>query len=115
MAVMCGVVRFGVLLWAASLVAGAAIAQTDAPAAAPLEVYGGMPAYDLVEVSPSGDRLAYIAVVGEDRNLIINNLADMRLIGGIGAGDVKVRGLDRVGEDHVVIWTSATQSSAAMG
>ncbi len=115
MAMMCGVVRFGVMVWAASLAAGAAMAQTDAPAAAPLAVYGGMPAYDLVEVSPSGDRLAYIAVVGEDRNLIINDLADMSLIGGIRAGDVKVRGIDWVGEDHVVISTSATQSSAAMG
>ncbi len=107
--------RAGAVALAISMAAGVATAQAPPPTPAPLEVYGGMPAYDLVEVSPSGDRLAYIAVVGEDRNLIINDLSDMSLIGGVRAGDVKVRGLDWIGEDHVVISTSATQSSAAMG
>lgn len=81
----------------------------------PLDVYGGLPAYDLVEVSPSGDRLAYIAVIGEERSLIINDLNDMSLIGGVRAGDVKVRDLNWVGEDHVVLSTSATQVSASIG
>jgi dienelactone hydrolase len=89
------------------------------PAAAqdpvPLETYGGMPAFDLVEVSPAGDRLAYIAVVGEERSLVINDLADMSLIGGVRAGDVKVRDLNWAGEDHVVVSTSATVTSAAIG
>ena len=95
------------VLWAA---ATSAHAQT-----APLEVYGGLPAYDLVEVSPSGDRLAYIAVIGEERSLIINDLNDMSLIGGVRAGEVKVRDLNWAGEDHVVLSTSATQAGASLG
>lgn len=93
-------------------------AQEAAPApitAAPLDAYGAMPAYDFVEVSPSGDRLAYVTVVGEDRSLIINDLGDMSLIGGVRAGDVKVRGLGWVGEDHVYIYSTATQVGASIG
>ena len=93
-------------------VGAGAFAQTTP---ADLSVYGAMPAYDVPSLSPSGDRLAYVAVVGEDRSLIINDLADMSLIGGVRAGNVKVRDLDWVGEDHVMITTSATQSSALTG
>jgi dipeptidyl aminopeptidase/acylaminoacyl peptidase len=95
------------LLWTA---ATPAFAQT-----APLEVYGGLPAYDLVEVSPAGDRLAYIAVIGEERSLIIHDLNDMSLIGGVRAGEVKVRDLNWAGEGHVVLSTSATQAGASLG
>jgi len=97
------------VLWG---VGGRALAQT---APADLSVYGAMPAYDIPSLSPSGDRLAYIAVVGEDRSLIINDLADMSLIGGVRAGDVKVRDLDWIGETHVMITTSATQASNLTG
>lgn len=109
------------LLSAVTLDPSAAIAQTAeaatavATAPADLAVYGGMPAYDLAVVSPSGDRLAYVAIVGEERSLIVNDLSDMSLIGGVRAGDVKVRDLDFVGEDYVLITTSATQSSNLTG
>lgn len=82
---------------------------------APLSVYGNLPAYDEVRLSDSGDRLAYISIVGEERSLIINSLEDMSLIGGVRAGQVKVRGLDWVGEDYVLVQTSATQASDLTG
>lgn len=81
----------------------------------PLSVYGAMPAFDHVSLSPSGERLAFVAVVGEERSLIINDLSDMSLIGGVRAGDVKVRDLGWIGETHVVLSTSATQSGALTG
>ena len=97
--------------WASLFVAVSASAQE----AAPLSVYGNLPAYDQVRLSDSGDRLAYISIVGEDRSLIINDLADMSLIGGVRAGQVKVRGLDWVGENYVLVQTSATQASELTG
>lgn len=109
---------------ALGLSCGPVLAQTtdapagEAPAAvapADLAIYGQMPAYDLAVVSPSGDRLAYVAIVGEERSLIIHDLSDMSLIGGVRAGDVKVRDLDWIGETHVLITTSATQSSNLTG
>ena len=82
---------------------------------APLTAYGALPAYELVEISPSGDRLAYVTVIGEERALIIHDLNDMSLIGGIRAGSVKVRDLGWVGEDHVYVYSTATQVDAAIG
>lgn len=108
---------------AALLGAGAASAQEAAPDSAapaatdraPLEAYGALPAYDYIDLSPSGDRMAYITVVGDDRSLIINDLSDMSLIGGVRAGDIKVRGLGWVGENYVYIYSTATQVGASIG
>jgi dipeptidyl aminopeptidase/acylaminoacyl peptidase len=83
--------------------------------AAPLQVYGGMPSTDQVELSPSGKRLAYIAIVGEQRSLIVCDMDTLSLIGGVRAGDTKVRGLVWIGEDYVMLITSATQSSDLTG
>ncbi|HZV85772.1 MAG TPA: S9 family peptidase [Brevundimonas sp.] len=99
-------------LGAAGLFLTAAAAAQDT---APLEAYGALPAHELVEVSPSGDRLAYVTVVGEERALVINDLNDMSLIGGVRAGAVKVRDIGWVGEDHVYIFSTATQTSASIG
>ena len=95
----------------AILVAGSVAAQDVAPLAA----YGALPAHELVEVSPSGDRLAYVTVIGEERALVINDLNDMSLIGGVRAGPVKLRNLGWVGENHVYVYSTATQVGASIG
>ncbi len=82
---------------------------------APLSAYGALPAHELVKVSPSGDRMAYVTVVGEERALVINDLNDMSLIGGVRAGPVKVRDIGWVGEDHVYVYSTATQVGASIG
>ena len=98
---------------------GVAQAQDAAPPPTspppPLEAYGALPAFTYPDLSPSGDRLAYISVVGEERALMIQDLNDMRVVGGVRAGDVKVRGLGFVGEDHVYIYSTVTQVDAAAG
>ena len=107
-----------VAIAAAILVSGAtnpARAQDAAPPTVPLEAYGALPAYDFVDVSPSGDRLAYVTVAGEQRALLIHDLSNMEVIGGVRAGDVKVRGLGWIGEDHVYVFSTATQVGASMG
>ena len=95
-----------------SLASGLSVQAQDT---APLEAYGALPAYEMVDVSPSGDRMAYIMATGEDRSLIINDLNDMSLIGGVRAGEVKVRGIGWIGEDHVYIYSTATQVAASLG
>ncbi|NBW10660.1 MAG: S9 family peptidase [Caulobacteraceae bacterium] len=74
-----------------------------------------MPATDQVELSPSGKRLAYVAIVGEQRSLIVCDMESLSLIGGVRAGDTKVRGLQWIGEDYVMLITSATQSGVLTG
>lgn len=100
------------LLTAAVLAAGGSVRAQET---APIQTYGALPAYDMVELSPSGDRIAYIRTDGEQRALLIHDLSDMNVIGGVRAGDVKVRDLTWIGETHVIVSTSATQSNAAIG
>lgn len=111
-------VRLFTSLLALACVASAAQAQDAAAPSSPpppLEAYGALPAFESPDLSPSGDRLAYVSVVGEQRALIINDLSDMSVIGGVRAGDVKVRGLGFVGEDHVYVYSTVTQVDASMG
>ena len=111
-------VRLLTSLFALACVAGVAQAQDAAPPSSPpppLEAYGALPAFESPDLSPSGDRLAYISVVGEERALIIHDLNDMSVIGGVRAGDVKVRDVGFVGEDHVYVYSTVTQVDAAAG
>lgn len=83
----------------------------------PLEAYGRLPAYDLVEISPSGDRLAFASVEGDRRTLLLAELGSgedleselpVRLIGGINGGAAKVRSLHWLGEDRILMVASVT-------
>jgi dipeptidyl aminopeptidase/acylaminoacyl peptidase len=76
----------------------------------PLDVYGTLPALELVEPSPSGDRVALITVAGEDRALVIIDLRTSRLLGRIEVGLAKVRDLSWVGNDDLLVTASTTQS-----
>jgi dipeptidyl aminopeptidase/acylaminoacyl peptidase len=92
---------FGLLL-AATCVLG-----EPAFAAPPIEAYGKLPAVELVEISPSGTRFAFVATTGDKRNLFVVTTDGKPLqIGNI--GNLKVRRLDWAGDDHVLVTTSAT-------
>lgn len=82
---------------------------------APLEAYGALPAIEFVQVSPSGDRLAYVTVAGDQRALIVSRLADGQLLAGARVGDAKVRDIQWVGENAVLSTTSTTQSIPLFG
>jgi len=86
-----------------------ALGQTSA-GPAPLAAYGALPALELVEVSPTGDRLAFVAVIGEQRTLVVVDMAASKPLGRIAVGSVKIRGLQWIGEDRVLIATSTTQT-----
>ncbi|MEH6664380.1 MAG: S9 family peptidase [Brevundimonas sp.] len=83
----------------------------------PLEAYGRLPAYDLVEISPSGDRLAFALVSDDTRSLLLAELGSgedlesilpVRLIGRIDAGGSKVRSLNWLGENRILMLTTVT-------
>ncbi len=87
-----------VTLLAGALVAGAA--------AAPIEAYGQLPGIEFVRLSPSGERVALIGVVGEQRRLLIIGAGGAPLRTGA-VGDAKVRDLQWAGEDTVLVTVSA--------
>lgn len=81
--------------------------QGGAIAAPPIETYGRLPGIDLVQLSPSGERVAMIGVVGESRRLIVLS-ADRKLLQSGSVGDAKIRDLAWAGDDHLLLTASAT-------
>lgn len=81
------------------------------PAAAappPIEAYGRLPTLEQVLVSPDGTKLAYVRPEGESRKIVIQNLADGKILAGVGVGTEKLRDLLWVGDDHIAFSTSTT-------
>ncbi len=66
-------------------------------AAAPLEVYGKLPFVERIAISPDGATLAMAVTNGEDRRILLVNADTLKIISGLHAGDVKVRGLQWAG------------------
>lgn len=105
---------------ASSLISTSAQAESPAKPAvragpADLAAFGALPSFEMVEISPSGGRLAFITVAGEQRTLVLLDVATRQQIGGVGIGEIKVRDLEWIGEDRVMIVTSSTQSLPHLG
>ena len=96
------------LLWAGP----AAARQAARP---PLSAYGALPSRELVQVSPSGDRLAFITVVGEQRQLAVIDLATEAVLGAVGVGLTKVRDLEWIDDTRVLVTTSSTETLPQIG
>lgn len=104
--------------WAA-VVAGAAMfacqpAPSFAAPAPPLAAYGALPSLTNVTLSADGRRLAFVAVSGEARRLVMQTV-DGQLLGMLDLGKVDVRGLEWAGEDDIVITATQTRSLPEIG
>ncbi len=78
-----------------------------ARAAPPLATYGRLPALEFVRLSPSGDKIAFVAVDGETRRLFVRKVGgDVMLVEKV--GESKVRGLEWAGDDLVLVEASGT-------
>ena len=102
--------RLGILAAVAPLLMVAAIAGA-APA---LEEYGKLPAMEEVHISPAGDLVAYIANDNEGRKLIVRHALDATTLLAADAGKHKVRDIDWLDDDHVLITTTETLSDPLM-
>lgn len=94
------------------LTAAAAVRAQDV---APLPAYGALPGIEMVEISPSGNLLAYVTVIGEQRAMLIADLGSGATIGGARIGENKMRDLKWVGEDHILATMSHTTSLPRLG
>lgn len=81
----------------------------------PLEAYGALPSTELVQLSASGDRIAYVTVVGDQRHLAVVDLNLNAVLGAVAIGEVKVRDLQWIDEQRVLITTSTTESLPQIG
>lgn len=78
---------------------------TVTPAA--LELYGRLPAFSSPRLSPDGTKLAHLVSVGAGQQaLVIIDLSNLQVIGGLREIENKVRGVSWVGNDHLLISTS---------
>jgi hypothetical protein len=91
----------------AMLVMGAVLAAAPATAAPPRDAYGRLPALEQVEISPAGERLAFITVAGEARTLFAATRDGKPLAKAL-VGKAKVRSLDWAGEDLLLVTYSET-------
>lgn len=80
---------------------------TAAQAAPPLEVFGRLPAVESLSLSPDGDRVAFVQVNGEQREVVVFDLARKGRTR-VPTGPNKVRGVNWAGSDHLLITTSTT-------
>ncbi|MBP7705207.1 MAG: S9 family peptidase [Caulobacter sp.] len=99
-------------LWArvtrAVALACAALFLATGALAAPLETYGRLPLIEDAQISPDGTMIAYAVTDGENRIVMIRKIDGNELIGGIRAGDQKVRDVRWGGNAFVIITASQT-------
>lgn len=81
------------------------------PEPPPIEAYGRLPAIDHVTLSPSGDRLAFVAADGESRKLFVRTVAGQPLAV-MPLGDKKLRDV-YWGGDRFVVSRSARPASSS--
>lgn len=82
--------------------------------AAPLSAYGKLPTIEAATVSPGGSSLAVVTSDGEKRTIVVHDLAsEVVLLRGF-VGDQKIRDVQWVGEQHLLVTTSMTATSFAI-
>lgn len=102
------VVALVALLWA-----GPVLARQSTPP--PLTAYGTLPSRELVQLSPSGARVAFVTVAGERRQLSVVDLATEAVLGTVGVGEAKVRSLGWIDDTRVLVTTSSTETMPLIG
>lgn len=78
--------------------------------AAEVAAYGQLPTTEDVAISPDGSRLAYVHTKGDERIVVIANVADHKMIRWVKASDAKLRLIEWVDQDNLMIESSLTTS-----
>ena len=101
----CPVIRFPRFVVALAL---AATFASWTAAAAPLSAYGKLPTIEAASVSPSGHAVALVLTDGEDRLIVVQDLASKQMTLRAGTGRAKVRHVRWAGDGHLLIITTVT-------
>lgn len=84
------------------------VAFAGAARATPLEVYGRLPRYENVVLSPDGSRVAFVRTEAETRVVAVMKLASGEMLARLRASDQRLRGIGWADDDHLMISTSVT-------
>ncbi len=101
--------RFGLIATMLALFIIVPAVPVVAQNAVPIEEYGKLPDVEMVAISESGNRFAFITTIRGQRMLLAVEGQDTVLTRAA-VGDAKVRRLDWIGDDRVLLITSQTQN-----
>jgi hypothetical protein len=90
------------------------IASTAMADGVPLEVYGQLPSVENVALSPDGTRVAYVKSKEGERIVYILSLTELKTVGALKVGRVKLRDIVWADNDHVLFTTSLTTLPAGL-
>ena len=96
---------FRKFLWAL----GALATSAWAAHAAPLEAYGGLPAIERAELSPSGALIAFIATNGDTRSIVVRSTKDQKIVIQADAGAARLRDVTWAGDQHLILTVSTAK------
>ena len=74
----------------------------------PLEAYGRLPWLEEMQISPDGKHLAFIRTDGDERLLVVEDIAALKLDTGLELGKTKLRRLQWADDTHLLITVSTT-------
>ncbi len=104
--------RFLVLFVGLGLLASPALAEDQPLQMPPLSAYGELPQIEDASISPSGNRLAALLTVNGNRMLALFE-SGTKLINRVSVNDFKIRSIDWIGEDRVLVIYSETEKLGA--
>jgi dipeptidyl aminopeptidase/acylaminoacyl peptidase len=76
----------------------------------PLAVFGRLPSLEDVVISPDGSKVAFVRTSGDTRNLAVSPITKHDVLGGVRAGDMKLRRVAWVDDENVLITASSTSA-----
>jgi dipeptidyl aminopeptidase/acylaminoacyl peptidase len=74
----------------------------------PLQVFGYLPAIEDMAMSPDGTKFAYVRTDGDRRSVIIRQMGETKPLAAFRVGDTKLRGIQWLDDDNVLITRSNT-------
>ncbi len=98
----------GAIAVTSSLVGIMSLPARGADAPLPLEVYGRLPSFEDLALSPDGKRMALVRTHGDVRNLYIIDTSTGKELGSARVGDTKLRGIQWMDNDYLLAGVSST-------
>jgi dipeptidyl aminopeptidase/acylaminoacyl peptidase len=90
-------------LWAVLLAAPAASAVPV------LDAYGSLPSIEQATLSPDGSKIAFVKTTQDWRVLVVLDVGEEKIVGGIRVGDVKLRSVEWADDDHLLLTTASSE------
>jgi len=87
-------------------VVGALLAVLPASAKPPIEAFGDQPTIRAMQVSPDGERMIFIHLIGGKEMLVVMDLATGKRVNLLDATNIKARSIRFINEDYVLLYGS---------